>query len=47
MAWEHSTDPFYIALLAEIADLEWQVVEEEFSEALKQGLISEISPSAQ
>ena len=32
MPWTYADDPFYRALLAEVADLEWQIAETDFEE---------------
>lgn len=43
MVWNYATDPFYRALLADIADTEWQIVEQDFLDAQRQ---ADRSPSA-
>ena len=39
MPFDVDRDPMYRALLAEVADLEWQIVEENFSAALREGSV--------
>lgn len=41
MAWNPATDPFYRALLADIADTEWQIVEVDFLAAVGAGAIAD------
>lgn len=37
MPWNPATDLFYRAILADIADTEWQIVEAEFLATLERG----------
>lgn len=39
MPFDVDRDPLYRALLAEVADLEWQIVEENFSAAMSEGSV--------